>query len=122
MQKGQLIKNTFETLEKSVKQAVSDVAGDIAEQVTGEFKELPPQEKKQIENEEKTRLQRIRQNLTREMEAKKPTPPVEVQKKQQEVQQRQVQEVQKKQKKDNALQRMINAAKGTKEKYSGNIQ
>lgn len=108
MQKGQLIKNTFETLERTAEQ----VLGDVSEQMTGEFKELPLEEKKQIENEEKVRLQRVRQNLVHQMEVKKPVevPPVEEQKK------KQIKEIQKQRKKSNVLQKMIDAAKGTKER------
>jgi hypothetical protein len=118
-----LIKNTFETLEKVVKKTTAAVASDIHEQVTGEFKELLAEEKSKIQAEETAKLQAIRKNLTREMQVKKPTiAQPEIQKKQQEAQQKQIKELQTKQKKDSALQRMINAAKGTKEKYSGNIQ
>lgn len=112
---NRIIKNTFETLERTAQQ----VAGDISEQITGEFKELPAEEKQKIENEEKIRLQKIRQNLIRQMEIKKTTPVLE---KQSQKQEKQIKEIQKQKKKENALQRAINAAKGTKEKYSGNIQ
>jgi hypothetical protein len=115
MQTGQIIKNAFETLERTVGQ----VAGDAVEQITGDFKELPPEEKKQIENEERAKLQRIRANLLKP--APSPAPPTP--EKKQEVQQKQIKEMQKKQKKDNALQRLINMTKGSQERKSGdNVQ
>lgn len=115
MQKRQVIKNTFETLERTVDQVV----GDISEQITGDYKELPAEEKQKIENEERAKLQRIRANLLKP--ASSPTPPTP--EKKQEVQQKQIKEIQKKQKKDNALQRLINMTKGSQERKSGdNVQ